>query len=126
MKTAFSTANAPAAIGPYSQAIRHADLLFVSGQIAMHPTTGELLTADIESETHRVMQNIAAILQEAGLGFGNILKCSVFVKNMHDFARINTVYAQYFEGVVPPARELVEVAALPKFVNIEVSVIAGY
>ena len=126
MKIPISTVHAPAAIGPYSQAIRHGNLLFASGQIALDPATGALITSDIEAETHQVMKNVAAILAAADLGFGDVLKCSVFVKNMHDFGRINAVYAQYFEGMTPPARELVEVAALPKFVNIEVSVVAGF
>lgn len=125
MKQAILSADAPAPIGPYSQAIRFGDMLFVSGQIALNPETGDLETDNIEQETHRVLQNVAAILKAADMGFGDVLKCSVFVTDMNLFGRINTVYAQYFEGTTPPARELVQVAALPKFVNIEISVIAA-
>lgn len=125
MRKIILTENAPAPIGPYNQAIAYNGLLFVSGQIAIHPPTGELITSDIEAETHQVLQNIGAILEAAGCTFDNVLKASVFVKDMHLFSRINAVYAQYFNDEKAPARELVEVANLPKFVNIEISVIAG-
>jgi 2-iminobutanoate/2-iminopropanoate deaminase len=125
MKQAILSTDAPAPIGPYSQAIRFGDILFVSGQIALNPETGDLETDNIEQETHRVLQNVAAILKAADMTFDDVLKCSVFVTDMNLFGRLNVVYAQYFEGATPPARELVQVAALPKFVNIEISVIAA-
>lgn len=125
MRKVILTEKAPAPIGPYNQAIAYNGLLFVSGQIAIHPPTGELITSDIEAETHQVLKNIGAILEAAGCTFDNVLKASVFVKDMHLFSRINAVYAQYFNDEKAPARELVEVANLPKFVNIEISVIAG-
>lgn len=125
MRKVILTENAPAPIGPYNQAIAYNGLLFVSGQIAIHPPTGELITTDIEAETHQVLKNVGAILEAAGCTFDNVLKASVFVKDMHLFSRINAVYAQYFNDEKAPARETVEVANLPKFVNIEISVIAG-
>lgn len=125
MKKIVLTSQAPAPIGPYSQATIHNSVLYVSGQIAIDPATGELVTSDIESETHMVLKNLGAILAEAGIGFEQVLKCSVFVKDMNMFSRINAVYAQYFTGEQPPARELVEVANLPRFVNIEISAIAA-
>ncbi len=125
MKKIIKTPKAPAPIGPYNQAVIYKDMLYASGQVAINPATGELVTGSIEEETKQVLENIKAILDEAGLTFKNVLKCSVFVKNMHDFSRINAVYAQYFEEATAPARELVEVANLPRFVNIEISVIAG-
>ncbi len=125
MKKIWNTDKAPAPVGPYNQAIQHGNTLFVSGQIAINPATGELVTTDIESETHQVLKNIAAILENAGTNFENIIKCSVFVSDMNMYSRINGVYAEYFNEDTAPARELVEVANLPKFVNIEISVIAG-
>jgi 2-iminobutanoate/2-iminopropanoate deaminase len=125
MKKIVLTSNAPAPIGPYSQATIHNSVLYVSGQIAIDPATGELVNSDIEAETHMVLKNLGAILTEAGIGFEHVLKCSVFVKDMNMFGRINAVYAQYFTGEQPPARELVEVANLPRFVNIEISAIAA-
>ncbi len=125
MKKIVLTSNAPAPIGPYSQATIHNSVLYVSGQIAIDPATGELVNSDIEAETHMVLKNLGAILTEAGIGFEHVLKCSVFVKDMNMFGRINAVYAQYFTGEQPPARELVEVANLPRFVNIEFSAIAA-
>ncbi len=124
MKRIVRTDLAPAPIGPYNQAVVANNMLFASGQIAIDPSTGDLVTGDIESETRRVMENIKAILDAAGLGFENVVKVSVFVKDMHQFGRINAVYAQYFNADTAPARELVEVANLPKFVNIEISVTA--
>ena len=126
MKTIINTPKAPAPVGPYNQATRAGDMLFVSGQIALDPATGELIDSDIEAETHQVMKNLGAILTEAGLSFENVLKCSVFVSDMHNYGRINSVYAQYFDEATAPARELVEVANLPKFVNVEISVIATF
>lgn len=126
MKKIITTPNAPAPVGPYNQAIIHGDTLFASGQIAIDPATGELVNDNIEAETHQVMKNIQAILEEAGLTFEDVIKCSVFVSDMHQYSRINAVYAEYFNEATAPARELVEVANLPKFVNIEISVIAGF
>ena len=126
MKQIIRSENAPAPIGPYNQAIRAGNLLFVSGQIGLHPVTGDLITADIESETRQVLENVRAILEAAGLTFDHVVKVSVFVKDMHQFSRINAVYAQYFQEATAPARELVEVANLPRFVNIEISVTAMF
>ncbi|MDX1667543.1 MAG: Rid family detoxifying hydrolase [Saprospiraceae bacterium] len=125
MKKIIQTDNAPAPVGPYNQAVIHRGVLYISGQIAINPATGKLVTTDIESETRRVMENIKAILAEAGSSFERVLKCSVFVSDMHDYGRINAVYAEYFDESTAPARELVEVANLPNFVNIEISVIAA-
>ncbi len=124
-KQIIRTDKAPAPIGPYNQAIVYNGMLFASGQIAIDPATGELVTANIEDETRQVLENVKAILEAAGTGFDRVLKSSVFVKNMHDFGRINAIYAQYFDEETAPARELVEVANLPKFVNIEISIIAA-
>jgi 2-iminobutanoate/2-iminopropanoate deaminase len=125
MKKIINTSKAPAPVGPYNQSVLFNDLLFVSGQIAIIPETGELTTENIEAETHQVMKNIGEILKEAGLTYENVLKCSVFVTDINNFARINAVYAKYFDEKTAPARELVEVANLPKLVNVEISVIAG-
>lgn len=122
-KLSIKTKHAPAAIGPYSQAIRHGDMLFVSGQIPLDPSTGTMVIGGIESETHRVMKNIEAILEEAGLGFDNVVKTSIFLKSMDDFAQVNEVYASYFSKDFP-ARETVQVSRLPKDANVEISVIA--
>ncbi|HRD79385.1 MAG: RidA family protein [Saprospiraceae bacterium] len=124
MKRIVRTDHAPAPIGPYNQAIIANNTLYASGQIALNPATGDLVTGDIESETRQVMENIKAILEAAGLTFEHVVKVSVFVKDMHNFGRINGVYAEYFNDDTAPARELVEVANLPKFVNIEISVTA--
>lgn len=126
MKKIINTPNAPAPVGPYNQAIIHNGTLYASGQIAIKPSTGELVQGSIEEETRQVMENIKAILDEAGLSFHDVIKCSVFVKDMHNYSRINGVYAEYFDEDTAPARELVEVANLPKFVNIEISVIAAF
>jgi len=125
MKKILETNQAPAPVGPYSQAVVHNGMLFASGQIAIDPATGNLITNTIENETHQVMKNIAAILAEAGVGFEAVIKASVFVADMHLYSRINAVYAEYFDEATAPARELVEVANLPKFVNIEISIIAA-
>lgn len=125
MKKIINTSNAPAPVGPYNQSVLFNGILFLSGQIAINPDSGELIIDTIEEETHQVMKNIQAILSEAGMTFENILKCSVFVSDMNNYSRINAVYAKYFDEDTAPARELVEVANLPKFVNIEISVIAG-
>lgn len=122
-KTAIETAQAPAPIGPYNQAILVNDTLYVSGQIAINVSTGELVTENIIEETHQVMKNLEAILAAAGMSFQNVVKCSIFIKNMDDFATINEVYGQFFSEM-PPARETIEVARLPKNVNVEISCIA--
>jgi 2-iminobutanoate/2-iminopropanoate deaminase len=124
MKKAINTSHAPAPIGPYNQSIAAGGLLFVSGQIPIDPTTGELIKGTIEDETTRVLRNIGAILHEVGLGFGDVVKSSVFVKNMDDFGRINQVYAGFFDGTIAPARELIQAVRLPRDANIEISVIA--
>ena len=123
MKKIVKTNQAPAPIGPYNQAVKANGFLFVSGQIPADPKTGEILKASIEEETELVMENLKAILTEAGLSFSHIVKSSIFIKNMDDFARINEVYGSYFTDNFP-ARETVEVARLPKDVNVEISVIA--
>lgn len=120
----ITSANAPAAIGPYSQATLHNGTMYVSGQIPLDPKSGELVSGSIEEETHQVMKNLFAILQEAGMGFDNVLKCSIFVKDLGNFAKINEVYGSYFTAN-PPARETVEVSRLPKDVNVEISCIAA-
>ena len=126
MKKIINTAKAPAPVGPYNQSVRFGDMLLVSGQIAIDPSTGNLVEGSIEEDTEQVMKNLEAILTEAGLTFEEVLKCSVFVSDMHNYSRINAVYAKYFNEDTAPARELVEVANLPKFVNIEISLIAGF
>ncbi len=124
MKKILNTSLAPSPVGPYNQSILVGDTLYISGQIALDPATGDLVLDTIEEETHKVMNNLKAILDNAGMTFENIVKCSVFVKNMQNYARINTVYAEYFNEDTAPVRELVEVAALPKYVNVEISAIA--
>ena len=123
MTKIINTPNAPAPIGPYSQAVKAGNLLFVSGQIPMDPATGELMMADIKTETIQVMENIKAILTEAGVDFGNIVKTSIFLTDMKNFAVVNEVYGTYFTGNYP-ARETVQVAGLPKGVNVEITVTA--
>jgi len=123
MKKVISTKNAPEAIGPYSQAILSNNTLYCSGQIAINPTTGNLVMDNITAETNQVMQNISAVLTAAGMDFSNVVKCSIFMKDMNDYAAINEVYAKSF-GENPPAREAVQVSVLPKNVNVEISVIA--
>jgi 2-iminobutanoate/2-iminopropanoate deaminase len=123
-KSIHNTPNAPLPIGPYNQSVSVGNLLFVSGQIAIDPSSGELVLDDIESETHQVLRNVKAILDAAGSGLEKVIKASVFVKDMNLFGRINAVYAEYFKPEFAPARELVQVSELPKFVNIEISVIA--
>lgn len=124
MKKIINTSNAPAPIGPYNQAVLIGSMLYTSGQIAINPKTGELETDDIKSETKLVMENLKAILTEAGMTFENVIKSSIFISDMHNFATINEVYGTYFNEETAPARETVEVANLPKFVNVEISVIA--
>jgi len=123
MKKIISTPNAPKAIGPYSQAILINNTLYCSGQIAINPEDGELITSDITTETKQVMKNLGSVLEEAGMAFENVVKCSIFMKNILQYTEINQVYAEYFDKN-PPAREAVEVSVLPKNVNVEISLIA--
>lgn len=123
MKKVISTTNAPTAIGPYSQAILSNNTLYCSGQIALNAETGKLVIDDITKETTQIMQNIAAILKAAEMNFSNVVKCSIFMKSMEDYAKINKVYTEYFNEN-PPAREAVQVSVLPKNVNVEISLIA--
>lgn len=125
MKKIINSPNVPAPVGPYNQAVLLNGILFASGQIAIHPPTGELITSSIEEETHQVLKNIGEVLKAADMTYDDIVKASVFVKDMNMYSRINAVYAEYFNNEIAPARELVEVANLPKFVNIEISIIAG-
>lgn len=124
MKKIIFTDKAPAPIGPYSQAVLSGNTLYTSGQIALHPQTGELVTDDIETETKQVMENMKDVLDAAEMDFENVIKATIFISNMDDFARINTVYASYFNEKTAPARETVQVAKLPKNVNVEISMIA--
>lgn len=124
MKTIITSANAPAPIGPYSQAVMHGNTLYVSGQIAINPANGELDTSDIKRETEMVMQNLKGILTKAGMTFENVLKCSIFLSDMGNFGAVNEVYGKYFTSN-PPARETVAVKTLPKNVNVEISCVAG-
>ena len=123
MKKIINSKNAPAPIGPYSQAVLAGNTLFASGQIAINPATGKLEMSSIEIETEQVMQNIKAVLEEADMTFENIVKCSIFLSSMDSFSRVNEVYGKYFP-TNPPARETVEVSCLPKSVNVEISFIA--
>ncbi len=125
MKKIIITKNAPAPIGPYNQAVLKGNMLFTSGQIAIDPITGMLHTEDIKVETKTVMENLKAVLHEAEMSFENVLKSSIFISDMNNFAAINEVYASYFNEATAPARETVEVANLPKYVNVEISVIAA-
>jgi 2-iminobutanoate/2-iminopropanoate deaminase len=124
MKKIIFTDKAPAPIGPYNQAILVDTTLYTSGQIALDPATMELVLDDIETETKRVMDNLKAVLEAADMTFENVIKSSIFIMNMGDFARINEVYGSYFNEETAPARETVQVACLPKNVNIEISMIA--
>ena len=125
-KTAIATKDAPAAIGPYTQAIRTGDLVFTSGQVSLDPATGQLVSGGIADQTERVLANLRAVLSAAGLSFANVVKTTVFLKDMRDFAAMNEVYARAFagEGVVAPARSTVQVAALPKDALVEIECIA--
>jgi 2-iminobutanoate/2-iminopropanoate deaminase len=125
-KTAIATKDAPAAIGPYSQAIRSGDMLFASGQIGLDPATGQLVPGGIAEQTNRVFENIKAVLTEAGLDVTHVVKTTVYLKSMSDFAVVNEIYANYLApaGVVPPARSTVAVAGLPKDALVEIEVIA--
>jgi 2-iminobutanoate/2-iminopropanoate deaminase len=124
MKKIIFTENAPAPIGPYNQAILKGNTLYTSGQIALNPTTGILVIDTIENETRQVMENMKAVLEAAGMTFENVVKTTIFIMNMNDFGSINTVYGSYFNEKTAPARETVQVACLPKNVNVEISMIA--
>ena len=126
MKKAHLTNNAPAPIGPYSQAIQSGNTLYISGQVAIVPATGEVLQGSLEDETHQVLKNIGAILTAAGLNYDHIVSCTVYISDMNMFSRINAVYAQYFTGSAPPARATVQVSGLPRNVNVEISAIAHF
>ena len=123
-KKIIRTDNAPAPIGPYNQAVQFGNLLFVSGQIALDPKTGSLAMDNIEAETRLVMSNLEAILKEAGMNFSNVIKTTIFLMDMGQFAKVNEIYGSYFTENAP-ARETVQVAGLPKGVNVEISVVAG-
>jgi len=124
MKTIINTQNAPAPIGPYNQAILSNGTLYVSGQIPLNPSTGELVSGDIKKETKQCMENLKAILTEANMTFENVIKSTIFLSDMNQFTQVNEVYGSYFNTETAPARETVEVANLPKFVKVEISVIA--
>ncbi|MBG6111544.1 2-iminobutanoate/2-iminopropanoate deaminase [Flavobacterium sp. CG_9.10] len=124
MKKIIFTENAPAPIGPYNQAVLKGNTLYTSGQIAIDPATGDLVLDSIEVETEQVMQNMKAVLEAAGMIFENVVKTTIFIMDMNDFGKINTVYGSYFNEKTAPARETVQVACLPKNVNVEISMIA--
>lgn len=124
MKTIINAPEAPAPVGPYNHSVLAGNTLYVSGQIAIDQSTGQLVMDTIENETHQVMKNMGFILTAAGMTYENIVKCSIFVSDMENYGRINTVYASYFNEATAPARELVQVANLPRYVNVEISCIA--
>ena len=124
MKTIIQTPKAPAPIGPYNQAILVDNTLYASGQIALDPKTMELVNTDIEQETNQVMKNLSEVLKSAAMDFADVVKTTIFLHDMRDFAVVNEVYGSYFDHTVAPARETVQVAGLPKNVNVEISVIA--
>jgi 2-iminobutanoate/2-iminopropanoate deaminase len=123
MREVIATSEAPAAIGPYSQAIRAAGLIFTSGQVAIDPATSRVVAGDVRAQTERVLQNVAAILAASGSSLGKVVRCTVFLKNMGDFAAMNEVYGKYFKEA-PPSRSTVEVARLPKDALVEIDAIA--
>ena len=125
MKQIIQTVDAPAPIGPYSQAVRMGNTVYTSGQIAIDPKTGLPVSGSIAEETHQVMRNMKAVLEAAGLSFDQVLKSTIFITNMDDFGTINEVYASYFDADTAPARETVQVARLPKDVRVEISMIAA-
>ena len=124
MKKIIKTNRAPLPIGPYNQAVLSDNTLYISGQIPINPESGDLITGSIEAETEQVMQNLKGVLEAADMTFENVVKTSIFIADMNDFAKINAIYGTYFNEETAPARETVEVANLPKFVNIEISMIA--
>jgi len=124
MKKIITTTKAPSPIGPYNQAVLSGNTLYTSGQIAVNPKTGEIVLSSILEETKQVMENLKEVLAAAEMTFENVVKTSIFISDMNNFEEINTVYAEYFNDETAPARETVEVANLPKFVNVEISAIA--
>ena len=124
MKTIIQTHNAPSPVGPYNQAVLADKTLYLSGQIALDPSSGQLKMDSIEEETHQVMKNIGAVLSEAGSSYDKVVKCTIFMADMNDYSRINDVYASYFDEQTAPAREAVQVSRLPKDVHVEISCIA--
>lgn len=124
MKKIINTAKAPAPIGPYNQAILSGNTLYISGQIPLNPESGQLVEGDIKKETKQSMENLRVILEEADMNFENVVKSSIFLSDMNQFSEVNEVYGTYFKAETAPARETVEVANLPKFVNVEISMIA--
>jgi 2-iminobutanoate/2-iminopropanoate deaminase len=124
MKKIIFTEKAPAPIGPYNQAVLVGNMLYTSGQIAINPLTNELVLEDIETETEQVMENLKAVLEAAEMTFENVIKVSIFISDMNNFSKINTIYGAYFNEATAPARETVQVACLPKNVNVEISAIA--
>ena len=124
MREIISTESAPAAIGPYSQAVRYDNLLFISGQIPLDSESGEVVEGNIEVQTRRVLENLKAILEAGGMELHHVLKCTCFLRNMEDFPAFNTIYSEYFSDILP-ARETVEVSRLPKDVLVEISAICG-
>lgn len=124
MKKIIFTEKAPAPIGPYNQAVLVGNMLYTSGQIAINPTTNELVLENIETETKQVMENLKAVLEAAEMTFENVIKVSIFISDMNNFSKINTIYGAYFNEATAPARETVQVAGLPKNVNVEISAIA--
>ena len=124
MNKSIVTDKAPAPVGPYSQAILAGNTLYASGQIALDPVTGNLILGSLEEETRQVMDNLKQVLSAANFSFADVVKCTIFLSDMEMFGRVNSVYGSYFEGFTPPARETVQVANLPKYVNVEISCIA--
>ena len=123
-KKVINTSNAPEPIGPYNQAIMVDNLLYISGQVCIDPVSGSLKNKDLQEETHQVMHNLKAILQAAGMGFNHVVKTTIFLTDLNRFSEVNEIYGKYFDGDFP-TRETVQVSALPKFVNVEISMIAA-
>jgi 2-iminobutanoate/2-iminopropanoate deaminase len=123
-RTTIKTSSAPAALGPYSQAIKSGDLLFCSGQLGLDPATGALVDGGVEAQAEQAMRNLAAVLEAGGSSFARVLKTVIFLADMNDFAAVNAVYGRAFEGIEPPARSTVQVAALPKAGLVEIEMIA--
>ncbi|ARV13330.1 RidA family protein [Gilvibacter sp. SZ-19] len=124
-KKIINTTDAPAPIGPYSQAVMYGDMLYTSGQIAIDPTSGEMVMESIQAETRQVMENLKAVLAAADMSFENVIKTTIFLNDMGQFAEVNAIYGEYFDADTAPARETVQVANLPKYVNVEIGMIAG-
>jgi 2-iminobutanoate/2-iminopropanoate deaminase len=124
-RTPVATAGAPAAIGPYSQAIVHGDLVYCSGQIGLDPTTQKMVEGGVEAEAHRALENLSAVLEEVGSSLANALRLTVYLIDMADFTKVNAVYAEFFRAAAPPARAAVAVAALPKGARVEIDCIAA-